>query len=206
MIEINLLPVEYRPKAAAKFVMPQLPVKKTFILVAVIVFGAQLLVSLFAVYEVWDLAMVNSRVDQLSVDTGRIAQKKADSAAIGDRLRKLRVVTDKKYRWSELLNSLTRSTTKGIWLTGFSVVDIPTGDPKSARVSRVLKLDGSVVGQGEEAAFTGKYIKELKSDPVFADLFSGIELSNLVQKKIRDFDVYDFSIYCTFKPEKAITK
>ena len=95
-----------------------------------------------------------------------------------------------------------------------SKVEISKPTPKSAGSKstdtkktemnvKILKLDGSTVGQGEETAFTGKFIKGLQSNPVFRELFSDIELSNLTQKKIRDFDVYDFSIYCTFKPNKA---
>ena len=204
MIEINLLPQEYRPKAAPKFVMPELPAKKTFLFVAGCIFVVQLLASLFALYEVTELAMVKKRVAELTDQTSLVALKKTQTAAIGERLRKIRTITDRKFEWVSLLGALTNSTTKGVWLSGCSVVDVPVTGGKTT--ARVLKLDGSVVGQGEETAFTGKFIQQLKADPIFTGLFSGVELSNLVQRKIREFDVYDFSIYCTFKPEKAPAK
>ncbi len=204
MIEINLLPPEYRPKAAPKFVMPHLQVKKTFLPVAAVIFGAQLLLSLFAVYMVVDLAIVKAKTARIAEEGSLVAKKKAETVSTLERLRKIESIVQKKYCWSSLLNALSNSTSKGVWLTGFGVLESPADDKKSA--SKVLKLDGSVVGQGEETAFTGKFIKELKANALFASLFSKIELSNLVQKKIRDFDVYDFSIYCTFKPEKAGAK
>ena len=58
------------------------------------------------------------------------------------------------------------------------------------------------MGKGEETAYTGKFIKELKANSLFNGLFNDIELSQINQKRIKDFDVYDFVILCTFKKGK----
>ena len=214
MIEINLLPAEYRPKAVSKFVLPEIPIKKTLLTVTGMIFVIQVFASLFAVYEVFDLLRVKGQIARLEVTGVQVTKEKADISALASRMIKIRSMTERKYYWASLLNSLTRSMSKGVWLTGFSITSVKPGEIKSApAATRVLKLDGSVVGPGEETASIGKFIKELKADEVFNDLFSSIELSNMVQKKIRDFDVYDFSIYCAFKsnkvdarPEKAASK
>ncbi len=214
MIEINLLPAEYQPKLPPKFTAPKLPVKKTFILIAGFVFGLQVLLSLFAGYQALHLSIVKAQAARLESENHSVAEKKSQIKATQDHLRKIWLVTDRKYVWASLLNALSRSVTKGVWLTGFSVMDPKSADKKGASKDKkddknpadpkILKLSGSVVGQGEETAFTGKFIKELKANTVFSRLFSGIELSSLVQKKIREFDVYDFSITCTFRSDKAV--
>ena len=210
MIEINLLPVEYRPKKAPKLAMPKVEMRQNFVWFIAILFGGQVLVSVFAMYEAASLMMMKSKIARLSEVAVSVANKKAEIAAIQERVQKVRSVTDRKYYWSVLLDALSKATSKGVWLTGFSVIDTKPGEDKkttrTATDTKILKLDGSVVGQGEETAFTGKFIKELKASPVFSGLFSSIELSTLVQKKIRDFDVYDFSIYCTFIPGKLEIK
>ncbi len=205
MIEINLLPVEYRPKLP-KFVAPQLPVKKTFILLASIFLLAQLGVSIFTVFQVTRLRLLKNQVEVLEKESKEIASKKKEISAYAKRFRVFADIAQRNFYWSSLLNELTRTMTKGVWLTGFGIKDGSSEKDGKQVPTKVLKLDGSVVGQGEETAFTGKYIRELKSNAMFTQLFSSIELSNLVQKKIREVDVYDFSIYCTMKPVKEKKK
>ena len=77
MIEINLLPLEYRPKAGPKFVMPEIQVKKTFVWVAGVIFGAQLLLSFFAVYEWVEFKIVKAQVARLAEQGSVIAKEKA---------------------------------------------------------------------------------------------------------------------------------
>jgi hypothetical protein len=68
--------------------------------------------------------------------------------------------------------------------------------------SLTLKLDGSVYAAGQETAFIGKFVKSLKENSFFNDLFSQIDLSNISQRKINEYDVYDFTLFCRFKKEK----
>ncbi|MBI3316100.1 MAG: PilN domain-containing protein [Candidatus Omnitrophica bacterium] len=95
------------------------------------------------------------------------------------------------FYWSKLLSALTDSVTKGVWLTRLST--------ESEKDTRVLLIEGSAVGRGEESAFIGRFMKELKKNPVFTELFDEIELGHLSQKKLKDVDVYDFVVRCTFK-------
>lgn len=210
MIEINLLPVEYRPKAAPKFSMPEIPIKKTLVTATGIVIGVQILAGAFAAYQTFELTGVKSQIAKLGAEGEGVAKEKAEMSRIGERLSKTVSMTQRKFYWSSLLNGLTHSMTKGVWLTGFTVTDMkPSADKAAASESkrpaappRILQLDGSVVGSGQETADIGRFLKQLKDDAVFNELFSAIELSNMTQRKVRDYDVYDFSIYCTFKPEK----
>ena len=205
MIQINLLPAEYRPKTPSKFTLPELPIKKSLFTALGVLFALQITASLFAGYEAFQLASVKNEIKRLEGQAAPIAKEKAEIRRIGERLTKTISMMDRKYYWSSLLNGLTQSVTKGVWLTGVALAELKPaeGDKKDDKtpLPLVLRLDGSVVGPGEETASIGKFLKELKNNPVFNELFSSIELSNMVQKKVRDFDVYDFSIYCTFKDQ-----
>ena len=66
----------------------------------------------------------------------------------------------------------------------------------------MLKLEGSVTASGQETAFIGKYVKSLKDNATFTELFRDIELSNINQRKIKEFDVYDFVLICKFRKGK----
>ncbi len=208
MIQINLLPAEYRPKLPSKFTLPELPIKKSLIAALGILFSLQIAASLFAAYGAFQLLTVKREIRRLETEGAPIEKEKAEIRKIGERLTKTRSMMDRKFYFASLLNGLTQSVTKGVWLTGFTVTELKPADgakkdDKEPPAPRVLRLDGSVVGPGEETASVGKFLKELKINPMFNELFSSIELSNFVQKKIRDFDVYDFSIYCTFKHQPA---
>ena len=62
------------------------------------------------------------------------------------------------------------------------------GRSPSVPAPRVLYLEGSVVGPGQETAFIGKFIKQLKENPLFAELFEDIRLSTINQRKIKRED------------------
>ena len=68
----------------------------------------------------------------------------------------------------------------------------------------VMKLEGSCSGgAGQETALIGKYLKSLRDNPYFRELFdSNINLSGMNQRKLGEADVFDFTIYCRFKKVK----
>ena len=65
-----------------------------------------------------------------------------------------------------------------------------------------LKLEGSAYAPGQETAFIGKFMQALKQDALFSELFDDIQLSNINQRKISNYDVYDFVLVCHFKKDK----
>lgn len=216
MIELNLLPPEFRRREAPKLTLPELPIKKTLITFFGVFIAIQVLFSAFAIYQRIEFASIKQQTAALTQETLQIAKEKKEMAAERKRLTKINGLIQRNFYWTSVLNALSSSMTKGVWLTHLSVADEKRDDKnkteaqkKEAGSSRegiqvkVLRIDGSAVGQGEETAFVGKFIKELKSNPLFSDLFSDIDLFRIEQKKIRDFDVYDFSLSCIFKNEKV---
>lgn len=194
MIEINLLPEELRKKEERINILAELPIQRGAIVFVSAFFVIQLLASVYAFTLSSHMKVTRSEIAAMTATNKEIAAQKTRMILIKKRIEKGEAVTRRSFYWSEFLNALSNSVTKGAWLTSLSIV---TND----KVSH-LKLGGSVVGKGEETAYTGKFIKELKANPLFGELFDEIELSTINQKKIKDFDVYDFVIMCRFKKGK----
>ena len=194
MIEINLLPEELRKKEERFNLLAELPIKRGAIIFVGVFLVLQLLASAYAFYLSAHFKIMKTEATRLTEANKEIDLWKASALLIKKRIEKADAVAHRPFYWWEFLNALSDSVTKGVWLTSLSI----SHDDKIGR----LRLEGSVVGKGEETAYTGKFIKELKTNSFFSGLFDEIELLTINQKKIKDFDVYDFVILCTFKKGK----
>jgi len=45
-------------------------------------------------------------------------------------------------------------------------------------------------------------LKQLKDNPMFNNLFQDIKPTNINQRRIKEYDVYDFMMYCKFRKDK----
>ncbi|OIO37973.1 MAG: hypothetical protein COT00_03160 [Candidatus Omnitrophica bacterium CG07_land_8_20_14_0_80_50_8] len=191
MIAINLLPEALRKKDERVNLLAGLPIKRGAILCVIVFFGLQILGTIGAFYLSAHFTWMKAEASRLKEANKSIASWKLATVLIKKKKEKAAETIQRPFLWSALINALSDSVTKGVWLKNFSV----TQNGKTA----ALKLEGSVVGKGEETAYAGKFIKELKDNMLFGELFSAIELKTINQKRIKDIDVYDFVILCTFK-------
>lgn len=209
IIQTNLLPEELRKKERLKLSLPEVPVNQALTIFFGAFFVIQASLSAFAFYQKGNLGHVKARTLELKSQTRDVALHKAEIASHRARSNEIASLTARRYYWTQLLNTLSDSVTKGIWLTALAIEDgeaqgvVPgprARKPEGPRF-RALRLDGSAVGQGQETAYIGKFIKELKEHPFLSELFSDVKLQNINQKKVRETDVYDFTLTCLFKPE-----
>ena len=216
MIEINLLPEELRKREIAKLKLPEIPTLQKITYALLIFIGFQVLVSFFALYQRVEILGVRSQIASLKQENKEILRRKSETAVLNSRLRKIEFMTKRKLFWSSLLNSLSHAMSKSVWLRQFSILDLDLSGSgvfagtqgessagSAAQKIRCLKLEGSAVGQGQETSYIGKFVKGLKESGSFAGFFAQIELSNINQRKIKDFDVYDFELVCVFRKELA---
>ena len=214
MIEINLLPEELRKKETVRITLPEIPIKKTLFITAGSVLALQVLFTLFTFYLRFEDAALDHRIAQLKESGKEVLRQKAETTGIHNRLKEARILTNRKFHWASLLGEVSNSMTKGVWLRTLFVTEeepkskssgvqrpAPAADKKSGPADRYLVLEGSAVGQGQETAFIGKFLKQLKDDALFSELFSDIKPYNINQRRLKDFDVYDFMIYCKFKKD-----
>jgi hypothetical protein len=234
MIEVNLLPEELRKKALPKLALPEIPpgmLLKIFILILI----AHFIYLFFVAGQYLKIGAVKQNIETLKITTRNTATQKAGITAIQARLRQIDGLTERKFYWTQLLNTLSDLSIKEIWLTQLSISERQermrskspgrsvarparlgadtkkspakaSGDsakPGGIVPERFLKLEGSAVGQGQETALIGKFIKEIKKNAFFSSLFSEVELANITQRKIKDVEVYDFLLECRFNDDKV---
>jgi Tfp pilus assembly protein PilN len=212
MIEVNLLPEEFRKKEAVKLMLPEIPILK---ILPMVLGGFLALLILFVViagFQEIQYNAVRAQIADLTQKHGDMVKHKADTADLGKKLQQLESMAGRKFYWWKLMNSLSDSMTKGVWLRGLSISEMTVQAPPAPAVKGApaaksggttkewfLKVEGSTVAQGQETAYVGKFIKELKDNKTLSGVFEGIELSDMNQRKIREYDVYDFVLMCKFK-------
>lgn len=224
MIQINLLPEELRKKEVARVNLPELPVKKALFAGVLGILVLQLLGTFGAIALAVHNAQGGREIARLTQTTQEIQDLSKQSTTLQSNVREFETLSKRPYRWATLLHALTQSMTKGVWLRVLQVDETvvessrraPASDEaksekasskRPAKASRavvkVLKLEGSVMAPGQEASFVGKFLKSLKDNPDFSRIFSDVQLSSMSQRRIKDYDVYDFVITCTFRRERA---
>lgn len=207
MIEINLLPEDLRRKELMQFKLPEWSKLKVYVIAVSVFLGIQLFATVFAFYQKLEILAVRGQIAALKQENPTLMAQKAETAAVGTRLKQIESLTARKFYWASLLSDLSHTITKGVWLREMSVRDAqdgPAGSPEgggSVPKGRQLKLLGSAVGAGQETAYIGRYVKGLKESSRMTELFDQVEVSNIYQRKAGDHDVYDFELSCTFKKE-----
>ncbi|MGH7197809.1 MAG: PilN domain-containing protein [Candidatus Omnitrophota bacterium] len=210
MIEINLLPEDLQKKEKRRFKLPEWERVKIYVIAVGIFVGLQFLVTAFGFYQKLEILAVRGQIAALKQENPALIAHKAETMAIEGRLKKIEILTTRKFYWASLLSNLAQSITKGVWLRELSVREAQTGPSQSlegegpgANVSsgRQLRLLGSAIGAGQETTFIGKYVKGLKENSRMMEWFDQVEVSNIYQRKARDHDVYDFELSCAFKRE-----
>ncbi len=212
IIRTNLLPEELRKKERSRLSLPEVPIRKVALIFFGVFFTAQIFLSFFAFYERIQIRRVTQEAAQMKVQNHDLMLRKSETASMRVRSKEVDALCRREFFWTQILNDLSDSVTRGIWLTGFSISDGEEGSPrasgpaskrsKPAEAVKVLHLEGSAVGPGQETATIGKFIKELKENPSLNTVFQDIKLSDINQKKIREADVYDFVLICVFKQGK----
>ena len=209
IIQTNLLPEELKKKERIRLSLPEVPVRKALTIFFGILFAIQMALSVYAFYQKGRLGHVKERAAALKIGNREVALHKAEITSAKARSNEILTLIHRDFFWTQLLNDLSDSLTKGIWLTGLAVEENESLVNPGPRVRkapgprvRTLRLEGCAVGQGQETAYIGKFIKELKEHPRLGELFQDVKLQNINQKRIREADVYDFTLACIFKPNR----
>lgn len=208
MIELNLLPEEYRKKKK-KLELPEVPIIP---LAAALVGGLLLFHFLLGGL----ILICKGRLSSLDETWRGLAPKKAEIDAIKLEIKTtakknsaIEKLIEKRLRWARLLNELGDTLSANIWLTGL-VYKEPAGmasksiAPAGGINARTLLISGSAEARGEEATRDiARFIKALKANGNFFKNFDDIELVSIKKGAIAGNDLMNFTLICRFKPEKA---
>ena len=222
MIELNLLPPEFRKKKRKKIELPKLPI----IPFAALIFGILIVLQISLLGIIFLLKTQEARLDKKWEE---IAPKKIEmdrlKKEIGDINNKTDAINElvkERVLWSGILNEISSSITPSIWLTSLSYdektekTEVKKAAEKSAgkksrkkqtyetRDVRTLLISGNATGRGEEApAYIARFINALKNNKTFSVYFREVEPVSMKKIQMAGEEVMDFTILCTFKEEKG---
>lgn len=227
MIEINLLPEEFKKKESrfkqidlSGFSLENLPVIKlagAFFGVIALITIALFLIGLYSKSNLTSLTARYERILPLKKDADTL---KSQVDMINKKVRAIDELMVKRFGWSKKLSDLSDSVTPGIWLTDLTYDEKMTErqiqpDPKAANaktkprtgaemaMARCLIISGYASGMSEEGtSLIGKFIKSLNDNRDFYSDFSDIELGSIKRDKIDDQEVMSFKITCFFKEDR----
>jgi hypothetical protein len=198
MIELNLLPKEFRKKKKKQIEIPELPY---------LPIAGGVLALLVVVHIVLILLVGNNRrlADKLTgkwedmrpqrEKTQKIAR---EINALEKRVAAVRKIARPDMDWSRLLSGMNEAVIPRIWLSEFNVStdgrSQGKGDPQT------LMLSGFAVGSSEIAMSTvGRFMESLKSNEDFFRYFRDIELQHIKNTDIAGQEAMMFKFSCAFR-------
>jgi hypothetical protein len=204
MIEINLLPAEYKTQRKTK--AKNIPVNLILISVNAVLVAVLLIVTAMNLSKTITLNALNTRLKGLAPEQQKIIslQRKTQSLKTTNAL--FSPLITNRFLWAKKLYYLEDAILPGIWLRSISLetkVINPLLDVNYAGNSMSnLKIDACVVSVSQdEMGIIGKLIRKLKTSDEFFKDFSNIELQGVVSRQIASVEVMDFTLVCLFKPE-----
>ncbi|MCX7927114.1 MAG: PilN domain-containing protein [Candidatus Omnitrophica bacterium] len=182
MLQINLLPDEFRTKKDTTGLNLERIVLVVSIVLSLVIF-LHLVLGFIQISRIFQLKAVQQNLNALEPQRKQIEiqQKQQQDPArkmISDFL-------NNRILWSRKLNTISLQLPAGVWLNEMSMSNSE------------LYLDGSVVsvsGQGNEIDLINRFMSALRSDKDFMKDFSALELGPLNSQIKGSFTVQDYSI------------
>jgi len=219
MIELNLLPEELQKKRKT-IELPDIPI----IPIAAAFLGTMIIVQLFLggliFFNERRLATLEKKWTILEPEKLELDKLKKKILLASAKGRAIDELMEKRISWSQLLNEISNSLIRSIWLTELTYKRGAAGIESASRSTKkspakksqkakkiptyiiaTLTIAGSSSGKAEECtASIARFIKTLKGNAEFFKNFTDIELVSIKKDVVAGQDVMDFTLACKFKP------
>lgn len=200
MVQINLLPAAAKKKQRIKAELTIKVAPLIFVLAGVIliVIAVWTILGIQLLGKQRELARLDKQLKAFQGGLQNLDQLTQDKKQAQEKLEFLDSNLKREVFWAKNLNRLNNLVPLGIWL---KKVSLETRKEEHLKKYASLSIDGSAVSvQGEEMIdLIGGFMSVLKKDEVFSEQFSEIKLISSRRKKIGNFDVMDFNLYCQFR-------
>lgn len=219
MIEINLLPEEFKKKESkfrkadlSKFDPRNFPVIKIIFFGIAAFMAVHMLLFVMGSYAKSSIGSLRKKYETILPKKKEADMLKSQREAVNKKVGVIDELMVRRFGWSKKLNDLSDSVTPGIWIRDLSYDEravLPPGSkggrvsPKIAGPNHELKyliISGYASSMGEQgASVVGKFMKSLKDNQDFYSDFRDIQLGSIRQDKVEDQEVMNFTITCLFK-------
>ncbi|MFH0839363.1 MAG: hypothetical protein V1893_04165 [Candidatus Omnitrophota bacterium] len=211
MIEINLLPEEYKKiKKTRILVLP----KGIKFFISLWFFGLFLMLGLFLTItieaKIVRLGKINKEWSLLQSKNKELEALKSQAVQLENEITAYKKIFTRSFFWSEKLNSISGNLVDGIWFTS---LHIGSGGAPASQIStlpsksviRSMVISGSVFSIADTGIDSlNQFIGNLKRDEEFSRDFKTIELTSVQSKKIADKEVQDFTVVLSLKEEEIV--
>lgn len=215
MIEINLLPPEFRKKDRREIRLPQLPYARLlFGALAFLVFCEAVLLA-FTVVERSRAGKLGGEYQRLEPEIKRMRALKEDTARAQARLKALGKLSARPFHWTHVLGALSSAMTGEVWLTEISLdaggdaagtqalrpakarsagaKDAGKGPaPESWKCALVIRGASAVAGQ--ETGAIGRFIRSLKANEFLKKRVEDFELEKIDRRTVDKVTHFDFTV------------
>src|SRR6185295_10168216 len=149
-----------------KIVLPEIPIKKTLIIAGLSLLALLLLLSAMTLFFSWRSSSMRRQIELLNGDLQETRRIKTQTKVALDKLKDIRALTDKKFYWASLLNAVSDSVTRGVWLTSLSLGEVVEETPRrssgTAKAGSEKRSDKKQDKKTEKAAVSEGSMKVLR--------------------------------------------
>jgi Tfp pilus assembly protein PilN len=182
MIEINLLPEEFRQKKQRQIALPQ---AQTVAYILAAVFGLLIIIHLFLGGLLLVKKIQNKSLDkkwtQLSPQLQEINEWKRQYKISSQQTEQMNRLLNQRITISDRMQALVSALPSGIWFNRLNLKD------------KKFSLRGSVVSlKADEMRLLNLFLNRLKEDKQFFKDFTRLELGRVVMRTLGGFSVMDF--------------
>ena len=197
MIEVNLLPPEFRRKKIEIFAGIKVPPVKVILATVAVLIIIQIFIGGICRIQTARLSRLSRQWKKMEPSRTELDGLTGDLGEISNRVKVIDELILQRFLWAEKLNQLSNLVSEGIWLRELRLTSAGKNKKQPALIFRGTAFSRS----GDEPAVIAKFMKELKESRAFYNDFKDIELGTLIQRDIKGTGVMDFTLTCYFKPQ-----
>ncbi len=202
MIELNLLPKEFRKKKKHSAIIPSLPSLPIAAGVLAVFIALNFILGFFDMNSRNSLAVLNEKWDSMRPEREKTEKLTNEISSLEKRVAAIRKIAKPDLNWTKLLEGLSQAVIPNIWVSGFELKSAkPNGSSKD---KGFIEIEGYALGKSEQATrLVSKFISNLEGIKEFSDSFETIELKNINKREFAEEEVMLFKLYCNFKEAKG---
>jgi len=203
MIELNLLPKEFRKKKkhSAKILsLPSLPIAAGVLAVFI---ALNFVLGFFDAHSRNSLAILKEKWDSMRPEREKTEKLTNEILSLEKRAAAIRKIAKPDLNWTKLLEGLSQAVTANIWVSEFELKSAKLNG-SSSKDKGFIEIEGYALGKSEQATrLVSKFISNLEGIKEFSDSFETIELKNINKREFAEEEVMLFRLYCNFKEAKG---
>jgi len=201
MIELNLLPKEFRKKKKKHFgKMPNLPFLPLAAGLIAVFISLNFVLVFFEINRKNSLNELNEKWDSMRPEREKTEKLTNEIASLEKRVAATRKIAEPDLKLVKLLEGLNKAVNPNIWI---QKMDLKAAKRSGSGNEGFLEIEGYAIGKNEQATMlVAKFISNLEEVKEFSDFSKTIELKNINKSEFSGEEVMRFELYCDFKKEK----